>query len=123
MLSYAILLALAFMVNANNPRMLALTAVVGAGIFAPVPDANFYLICALGELLIGLVAMYIATNASMMIWRVSMLLLAFHFAGFLFNGYPPDSPYRILVKLAEHFELLSLIVLSNIFMKWPRHDS
>lgn len=117
MASYAILLALALSFNLGNVRMLALTLIVGAGIFAPVPDAQFYLICALGEALIGLLAYRIAADASLIVVRISAVLVLFHVLGDLLNGYPPTSPYHLLVRICEHAELLACIILSRPFTK------
>lgn len=123
MLSYAILLAIALALNLRDKKMLALTSLVGAGIFAPVPDTYFYLVCALGEALIAMVALRIAAPASRVVFRISLLLVCFHFLGYWLNGYPPGSPYHILVKMSEHSELLACILLSNIFTKRFRHAS
>jgi len=85
--------------------MLALSAVVGAGVFAPVPDESFYLVCAMGELLIGLIAYHLDTQASRPIMRISAILMMLHCLGWLLDGYPPDSPYHYLVGISEHAEL------------------
>lgn len=117
MTSYAVLLALALLLNIGNVRMLMLTLIIGVGIFAPVPNAHFYLICALGEALIGLLAYRIATEASRPIVRISAVLVLFHALGYWLNGYPPSSPYHLLVYLSEHAELLVCSLLSRPFTK------
>jgi len=94
--------------------MLALSLVVGAGIFFPVPDALFYPICMMLELLVGLLAYRIACPASKMIVRMSALLFVFHILGWMLNGYPVASPYHMLVKATEHAELLACILMSKI---------
>lgn len=121
MTSYAVLLVLGILLNISNPKMFLLTAIVGEGIFAPVPDANFYLICALGEALIGLLAYRINAEASRPIVRISVLLMLFHGLGYWLNGYPPDSPYHLLVKICEHAELLACILFSRPFTKRLHH--
>lgn len=117
MISYAALLSLALLFNARDIRMLALSAMLGVGIFLPIPPVHFYLICALGEALIGLIAIRLVTPASLFIARVSLLLMAFHFMGWLLDGYPLSSPYHFLVRICEHAELLSCIALSKPILK------
>lgn len=117
MISYAILALIAAVFNLRDWRMLALTALVTVGVFAPVPNANFYLICALGEALIGLVAYRINATASRSVWRISILLMVFHGLGYLTNGYPLSSPYHIVVKICEHAELIFCILLSDLITK------
>jgi hypothetical protein len=114
---YQFLLGAALALNLGNKRMLALTVVVGAGVFVPVQDANFYLICMLGEILIGLLAYRIDANASGVVIGISALLAMFHGMGYFFDGYPVASPYHILVKISEHSELLACIILSQKFME------
>lgn len=119
MTSYAVLALIATVFNLRDRKMLALTALVTAGIFAPVPAANFYLVCALGEALIGLLAFRIGAAASRPVWRISALLVLFHGLGYLLNGYPPASPYHIIVQICEHAELVVCILLSGpITKRW-----
>jgi hypothetical protein len=117
MISYAVLALLATLLNWQDGRMLSLVALVTAGIFAPVPDANFYLICADGEVLIGLLAFRLGATASRPVLRISALLVIFHGLGYLLNGYPPASPYHVLVRICEHAELLACIVMSGPILK------
>lgn len=97
--------------------MLGLSAGVGIGIFLPIPDAYFYLICALVECLVLLLALYLNANASKVVVRISVLLVLFHSLGWIFNGYQPESPYHIMVKISEHAELLACILLSRPITK------
>lgn len=117
MTSYAILLVLAIVVNIGDIKMLALSIVIGAGIFFPVPAQYFYQTCAFGEFLIALAAFKLDAAASKTIVRISMFLLLFHFMGFILDGYPPESPYHIMVKTFEHAELLACILMSTFLMK------
>lgn len=117
MISYALLLAAALALNAREHRMLALTLVVGAGIFAPIPDALFYLICMLVELLVGLVAYRIAAPASWLIVRMSAMLFVLHALGWWLDGYPAASPYHVSVRLLEHAELLFCCFFSEPIKK------
>lgn len=121
MLSYVVLLAVALAINLRDRKMLALSALVGAGIFAPVPDANFYLVCALGETLIALAALRIAAPASLFIARVSVMLVAGHVLGYFTDGYPPESPYHLFIKICEHAELIGCILTANYFTKRLSH--
>jgi hypothetical protein len=113
MILYAALLLTAMLLNAGEKRMLALALAVGAGIFFPVPDAGFYLVCALIETLVLLLAIRIDAQASVLIVRMSAMLIVFHGLGWLLNGYPAGSPYHMGVKLLEHAELVACILLSN----------
>jgi hypothetical protein len=114
---YQFLLGIGLALNLGNKKMLTLTAIVGVGVFVPVPDANFYLLCVLGEILIGLLAYRLDAYASDVIVGISALLAMFHVAAFFFDGYPAASPYHILVKISEHAELLACILLSQKFME------
>ena len=123
MTSYAILLCLALALNISDRRMLALAIVLGTGIFAAVPAANFYLICALGEVLIALIAYRLQARASWPVVQISSVLVVFHFLGWLFDGYPPSSPYHSMVQVCEHAELLMCILLSKPFTRKVPHDA
>lgn len=93
--------------------MLALSLVVGAGIFAPIPDPLFYLICMLVELLIGLLALRIDAQASALVVRMSAMLFVFHGLGWALDGYPAASPYHAAVKFLEHAELALCCLFSR----------
>lgn len=117
MTSYAVLLAVALALNASSRRMLALTAIVGAGIFFPVPAQWFYPICMAIEILVALLALYLACHASSVIVRISILLVMMHITGWIWDGYPATSPYHWVVKLLEHAELIACILLSPPVVK------
>ncbi len=102
--------------------MFALALVVGAGIFFPVPDALFYLVCMLVELLVALVALRIDAQASSLVVRMSAMLFVFHGLGWALDGYPVASPYHMGVKLLEHAELVVCILFSNPILKRLHHD-
>lgn len=116
MILYAQLLMVAVAMNIGNWRMLVLTLVVGSGIFVPIPDAYFYAICALVECLVATSAILISAPASKFVFRVSMMLVLFHFLGWWLDGYPPESPYHLLVKILEHAELVACILMSTLFL-------
>lgn len=113
--SYALLLLLSVACNLRDSKMLWLTALVGLAVFVPVPPGSFYAFCAVGELAVALLAYALAADASKVIWRISTLLMLFHGCGYLFDGYPIESPYHMLVKIAEHAELVACILLSHPF--------
>jgi hypothetical protein len=115
MIWYGILLSAALAMNMRDWRMLTLSAVVGAGIFMPIPDAYFYLICSIVEAGVALVAILLNARASRPVVRVSLLLAIFHGLGWWFNGYPPESPYHYMVPICEYTELVMCILLSRPF--------
>lgn len=117
MISYAALLLLAIAFNLGDWKMLALSCVIGAGIFYSIPPENFYITCAIGEAIIAGVAYFLQTNASKIIIRISIFLITFHLLGLRLDGYPAGSPYHLLVKVFEHAELLVCILLSNPIIK------
>ena len=117
MISYYILTLIAIAFNFRDNRMLALTILVSASIFVPVPAEHFYLTCSLCDALIGLLALCIGGIAARPVWRISVLLVAFHFLGYLLNGYAQSSPYHTIVRICEHAELLACILLSSPIIK------
>jgi fucose permease len=111
------LLGLALVLNVRDRRMLALTALVGASIFTPVPRdtaAHFYLFCIAAEIVVGLVAWGLRTRASEVIAYVCAVLVITHILGYSLDGNPPFSPYRGIVKILELAELLACVAFSPI---------
>lgn len=121
--SYAILLAFSIWLNRRNGKMLFLTMAVGFGIFFPVPEDNVYLICTSIEILVAVAADLIDATASRMIIWLSIALSVFHFLGWQLDGWPPESPYHILVIAAEHAEIIACILLSDTFTKNKKADN
>lgn len=117
MTSYAIIFALALALNARDARMLALSVVVACGIFVPIPDESFYLMCMGAEAVVAFVAHRINAPASAMIVRLSVLLCCLHALGWILNGYPPASPYHASVKFLEHAELILCCLFSRPIYK------
>jgi hypothetical protein len=113
--TYGILLLAALVINWGDWRMFSLSAVVGIGVFIPVPDVYFYLYCALGEFLIALIALRISCEASPVIVVVSAMLSAFHGLGWILDGYQPESQYHAAVIICEHSELAVCAILSKPF--------
>lgn len=124
--SYGYLLLFALAVNYRDLRMMVLAAVVGVGVLAPVGRLGlsydmFYLTCFLGELAIALLAYWIAASASYTVIWLSVALSCFHAIGWHLDGYPPESPYHLLVKITEHAGLVACIVLSKPFVRLRNH--
>lgn len=117
MISYAILLCMALALNSKCLRMLALSSVVGIGIFIPIPDTGFYVWCSLVEVCVCILAYIFSANASQIVMRCSVMLILFHVLGWWLNGYMPDSPYHLMVKITEHAELAACILLSHKITK------
>lgn len=115
---YAILLSLSFWLNRNDLRMLALTFFVGAGIFFPVPDENFYLYCISIEIIVLVVADIVNVNASKFVMGCLCILISSHLLGMIFDGYLEDSPYRILVPLFEYAQIVACIVCAKRSIKY-----
>jgi len=112
MFSYGILLLIAVAVNLGDRRMLLLALIIGLDVFIPIPNTHFYLWCVFVELVVGFTAYFVQADASDFVIRVTIILIGLHFLGWLLNGYPPASPYHLLVKICEHFELLACAALT-----------
>ena len=125
MTSYFILLLIAGALNiaVSDRRMVMLCAVVGFGISVPIPDHNFYAWCAVVEVFVMACALALNTAASRPVVALSLSLCAFHYLGYKFNGYPPDSPYHFLVKITEHAELAACALFSKPLMGRLKHAS
>jgi hypothetical protein len=114
--AYAVMLAAALWWNRADRRMLALTLVVGASVFIPVPHDtadHFYQFCIASEIVVALAALALATRASLLIAELCLLLVAAHITGWVMDGSPPFSPYRAVVKLLEAAEMFTLIIASD----------
>lgn len=121
MTSYAIILVLALALNARDARMLTLVLVVACGIFVPIPDESFYLMCMATEVLVASLALRIAAPASPIVIRISVLLIGLHALGWVLDGYPPASPYHAGVKFLEHAEMIVCCLFSPFILKRWRH--
>lgn len=110
---YSILLILALWFNRNEHKLLLLSLIIGIGVFIPVPSENFYLCCAIGELVILLTAWSLNTANSVVVILLSVQLITAHIFGHYLNGYLTNSPYHVIVKVDECLELLSCIIFSK----------
>ena len=110
------LLFVGLILNRHDRRMLALTILVGTTIFIPVPRdtaLQFYLFCIASETLAAIVAVtFIRARASEMVASVCVLLVLLHVMGYIKDGYPALSAYRILVPLLESLQLVTCILMS-----------
>lgn len=119
--THYVLIALALWFNAKEPRAFLLSAIVGLSVIIPIPAktaAGFYFMCGAAELIVGALALWLNTTASRYVVTMCVCLLAFHLLGFYLDGYPQNSPYRILVKIAEYAEIISCIVLSKPILEF-----
>ena len=122
MMAYALLLCLGLWSNRLDARHLALTFIVGAGVFLPLPDFSntpklFYLSCLAGELCIMLAALRRFDCMGQVITYLSILLCICHVVGFFIGPQPHLSPYRVVVPLLEYAELVTCAITSKPALK------
>lgn len=124
---HLLLLTVALMLNWGDRRALALTLVIGFSLVIPVASftwrSNFYLVCGLFELLVALCAIRIDTQASQFIALMCAMLFVYHMTGWAVGGHPPDSPYRLLVKIAEYAEILACSLFANPLLRLLKNDA
>lgn len=117
LLACGALIATAVVLNIRDIRMLALTFLVGATIFLPVPShtqMQFYGTCILVELCVLAWCVFINSRASsLMIHIVSAMILA-HFMGWILDGSEPLSPYRVIIKILEFSQIGVCVALSPV---------
>lgn len=113
MVSYVLIMLFSLWLNRRDKGMLLLTLVVSGGIFLQIPDQNFYKWCIFVEVMVCIFANVINVSASRVVIWMSISLIVMHYCGYKLDGYPEDSPYHILVKICEHAELASCILLSR----------
>jgi hypothetical protein len=122
-----VLLAAGLILNCRDRRMLALTALVGASIFLPVPRETaeqFYAFCIVAEVTIALAVLALRNSAGVLIAETCALLVVAHLMGYALDGHPPFSPYRVIVKLLEVSQLVACVALSPILAPILRnHDA
>jgi len=113
--AYAVLVAAGLYLNRHDWRMLALTLVVGASVFYPVPRDSaliFYASCMATEVLVALIAWSLNTKASDLVVSLCAVLELAHLMGYILNGYPALSSYRIIVPLLEAAQLVTCVCMS-----------
>ena len=117
--AYAVLLALAVAFNWSDRRALLLTLVVGMSVFLPAPHTSaiaFYGFCFLAEALVALIAIRLAAGATELIVSICVVLEIAHIMGYILNGYPPLSAYRVIIPLLESAQLVTCICTSPVLL-------
>lgn len=117
LLACGALLATAVVLNVRDVRMLALTLLVGATIFLPVPahtQMQFYGTCILVELSVLAYCVFLQSRASCLMAHIVAAMLVAHFMGWMLDGSPPLSPYRVIVKILEFSQLAVCVALSPV---------
>lgn len=117
LIACGVLLAIAVALNLRDWRGLALTTLVGANIFTPMPMSSaeaFYSACIVAELIVLVGAHAVKAKGSEFIFYASAALVISHFMGYSLDGYQPLSPYRGMVKLLEVSQLLACVAFSPI---------
>lgn len=116
-----LLLAVALVLNWGDRRALALTLVIGLSLVIPVNQftirTDFYIACIFFELLVILCALHIDTRATRFVILMCLLLIGLHLVGWQAGGHKPDSPYRLLAKIAEYAEIIACILFANPLMR------
>lgn len=113
MITYLALLVLAALFNTSNARVLVLTAIVGAGIFTPIPTEHFYMWCISVEVLVCLFAYMVGGGPGFAIITFSLSLILCHAMGILMDGYTSRA-YHYLVRIFEHSELVVCMIGSRV---------
>jgi len=116
--SHYMLMFCAIAFNFRDRKELLLALTVSLTLVIPIGSmvytaAQFYIACGVIEILVGLLAVKLNVQASRYITTMCVALCVFHILGWFLNGYIQNSPYRILVKIAEFAEIISCIVLSK----------
>lgn len=126
LLACGALLATAVVLNVRDIRMLALTILVGATIFMPVPShtqMQFYGTCIIVETCVLIYCVFISSRASSTMVNIVLAMIAAHLMGWTLDGSEPLSPYRIIVKILEVTQLATCVALSPVLMPILRNSS
>lgn len=118
-----LLLAIALFLNRRDGRMLALILVVGASTFASPPmdsRLHFYFFCIMVELAVLMFALSYECEASRAIAFICGVMIVAHIGGFFLKGGLFLSPYQLIIKLLEFSQLLALMALSPVIVKFRR---
>lgn len=116
--AHYMLIAFSVFLNIKDRKAILLSLAILANVTIPFTDlatsqGQFYFICGAAELTIAALALWLNITASRYVVTMCVCLTGFHLLGFCLDGYPPNSPYRILVKIAEFAEIISCIVFSK----------
>lgn len=119
-IAFTIILALAL--NCCHWQSLALTFVVGAGLIVPVPVEHgavvWYSICILIEISLFSFAILLRTSLSFPIALLSLLFIAVHILGYIYDGSKPDSPYHYFAQSINYAEALSCVLMSHPIIQY-----
>ena len=124
LLACGALIATAAVLNIRDFRMLALTLLVGATIFLPVPShtqLQFYGTCILVELFVAGVWTLYGVRGSNVMPFICFIMIICHFGGWILDGSGPFSPYRIIIKCLEFSQILTCVALSPLLLKTLRN--
>lgn len=120
------MLLVGLILNVMDRRMLALTSLVGASVFIPVPSesaAQFYLFCVACEVGVGLLAWLSQREAGFIVANICVLLVIAHAMGYALDGSAPLSPYHVIVKLLELSQLAVCAALSPVISPILRNQN
>lgn len=118
---WSILMGLALLLNLNDRKMLALTLIVTAGFFSPVPSTTwqeFYMYCLITEACVFLAAFHVRCPERYAVMLCAGLLFLCHCMGYWKDGFPALSPYRLLVPSLEYAQIVCCIILSRPLKDW-----
>lgn len=108
---HSALILTAVKVNWKDRHGMALSLIVGLTLVVPfnlfTHRSNFYIVCAMSDLAVGLIAVWLNTRMSNFILVVCAYMCASHITGMWYGGANPDSPYRWLMKALEYAEIAS----------------
>ena len=116
MIYASLLIILAIYLNKDDLRMLALTLIVGASYFLPVEYITdrtvWYSTVVIAEMIVIISAIALKTRASLVIAVICAMLEINHINAILFGGHS-GSPYELVIKSLEYFELAACLVFSK----------
>lgn len=116
-MKYLPLIILACILNWRQRQALFLTLIVGLGLVIPIPKEYgalvWYSLCAAIDVSIMLFALSINARFSLPVALLSCFFVLIHYLGWMFDGYPTDSPYRYFARTIGFTEITVCAVLSN----------
>lgn len=124
LLACGALLGLAAVLNFRDRRMLLLTLVVGAGFYLPAPMESaerFYSFCFAVEVMVAILAYRTEHDHAGFVIALAILMAISHVMGYVLDGSLPFSPYPVIIKALEFFQILSCVALSPAFTPMLRN--
>jgi hypothetical protein len=114
---YALLLCVGLWINRREAKMLALTIIVSAGIFLPIPHEPYpdiwFLRCIIVELVVIFAAIELKCRASETISYLGTLLIGCHLLGWYAWGQGQDIEYRSIEPVLEYAEQITCLLFSS----------